>query len=316
VTLAWLALLAAAASPSPGEAEPARGLCVFDDLAYGHHRAVVRVESPADAVLAHIPWRRPDHEPEAKEIIVIDAATSLRLPNVARASITREVGDLVFQPKTVPGDYYVYFLPFVMTGRSNYPKVEYPKPVDRADREWLERNGLTPDAIAAGAWRSLPQARVVAIQSSSAMDGFTSMEVIATAEETRALLAKHPGEPFLLFAEDRDHPIRLTADLPERWIARGRFSLLELEARPGEFVSLQVGLYAVDRDLEGVTVETGAVRGRDGHVLVPGAALHSLATRGVDWKGRDFRRTLAVPKGTVQALWIGVPVPRDAQPGS
>jgi Glycoside hydrolase 123, N-terminal domain len=315
-TLAWLALFAAPASPSPGEAEPPRGLGAWDALAYGHQRAVVRAESPADAVLAHIPWRRPDHDPEKKDVIVIDAATGLRLANVARAAITREEGDVVFQPQTVPGDYYVYYLPFLITGRTNYPTVVYPKPVDRADHEWLERNSLTPDGLAAGAWRSLPRARVVAIQSSSALDAFTSMEVIATADETRALVAQNPGEPFLLFAEDREHPIRMTSDLPGRWIARGAFSPLELDVRPGEFVSFQVGLYAVDRDLEGVAVETGDARGRDGRVLVPGAALHSVTTRGVDWRGRDFRREVAVKKGTVQALWIGVPVPPDAPPGS
>jgi hypothetical protein len=247
---------------------------------------------------------------------VIDAATGMRLANVARAALTREAGDIVFQPQTVPGDYFVYYLPFLVTGRTNYPKVEYPRPVDRADREWLERNSLASDEIAAGAWQRLPRARVLAIQSSSAKDAFTPMEVIATQEEAAALLAQHPREPFLLFAEDREHPIRMSADLPERWIARGAFSPLELAVRPGEFVSLQLGLYAVDRDLEGVTVETGDVRGPDGRVLVPGSAIHSFATRGVDWRGQDFHRPLRVPKGTVQALWVGVPVPKTAAPGS
>ena len=76
-----------------------------------------------------------------------------------------------------------------------------------------------------------------------------------------------------------------------------------------------MGLFAADRDLEGVTVETGDVLGRDGRVLVPGPALHSFDTRGVDWTGRDFRRNLAVAKGNVQALWLGVPVPANAAAG-
>jgi hypothetical protein len=316
VTLAWLASLAAPASPSARDAEPPRGLGVWDDLAYGHHRAVVRVEATADAVLAHVPWRRPDHDPETKEVVVIDAATGVRISNVARAALTREAGDIVFQPQTAPGDYFVYYLPFLVTGRTNYPKVEYPGPVDRADREWLQRNRLTRDDIATGAWQGLPRAPVLAIQSSSSLDAFTSMEVIATQEEKATLLAQHAREPFLLFAEDREHAIRMSADLPQRWIARGAFSPLELAVRPGEFVSFQVGLYAVDRDLEGVTLETGDVRGPDGRVLVPASAIHSFATRGVDWRGQDFRRPLLVPKGKVQALWIGVPIPKRAAPDS
>jgi hypothetical protein len=66
-TLAGLALLAAAHTPSAREADPQRSLGVWDDLAYGHHRAVVRVEATADAVLAHLPWRRPDHDAETKD---------------------------------------------------------------------------------------------------------------------------------------------------------------------------------------------------------------------------------------------------------
>ena len=34
-----------------------------------------------------------------------------RSTNVARAGINRESADLVFQPATVPGEYYVYYRP-------------------------------------------------------------------------------------------------------------------------------------------------------------------------------------------------------------
>jgi hypothetical protein len=308
-----LALAALAAAGS--EPDPPRTVGRWDALAYGHHRAVMHVEAPADAVLAHIAWRRPDLEPGAKDVVVIDAATGTRVANVARISVTREKGDLVFQPQTAPGDYYVYFLPFLMTGRSNYPSIEYPKPVDWADNAWQARHGLTPEGLAKGAWKSLPAARLVEIQASDAFEAFTPMEVIATAEETRALLDAHRGEAFLLFPEDRSNPIRMASDLPKRWVDRGAGVPIEVEARPGEFVSLQIGLFAVDRDLEGVSVETGDVRSKDGRVLLPGSALHSFDTRGVDWTGRDFRRDLAVARGGVQALWIGVPVPPGAAPG-
>ena len=64
---------------------------------------------------------------------------ALASPTSRASSVTREAGDLVFQPQTAPGDYYVYYLPFLMTGRSNYPTIDYPKPVDWADTEWLAR---------------------------------------------------------------------------------------------------------------------------------------------------------------------------------
>jgi len=308
-----LALVAAVAAA--GDADPPRGTGRWDVLAYGNHRAVVRVEEPADAVRVHIPWRRPDAQPEAKEIVVVDAATGLRLADVARVSITREAGDLVFRPATAPGDYYVYFLPFLMTGRSNYPTIDYPKPVDWADREWLSRLAHAAESPATGEWRKLPAARVVAIQSSDAFSAFTPMEELAGLEEARALVARHAGEPFLLFPEDRAHPIRMAADLPQRWMDRDASAPLDVDARPGEFVGLQIGLFALDRDLDAVTVETGDVRGRDGRILVPGSAIHSFDTRGVDWRGRDFVRSLTVKQGQVQPLWLGVPLPDVAAAG-
>ena len=77
----------------------------------GNHRAVVRVAGKAAAVWAHIPWRRRDAHPERKAVWVYDAKTNTRVRNVLRANIQRELGDIVFEPASGPGDYYVYFLP-------------------------------------------------------------------------------------------------------------------------------------------------------------------------------------------------------------
>jgi len=307
-----LALAAAASATLAAEALPPRSVGAWAALAYGHHRAVVHVDAQAEAVVAEVPWRRPDAKPEEKDVIVVDAATGLRVADVARLEVTRERGVIAFRPVTVPGDYYLYYLPFHMTGRSNYPKVEYPRPVDWADAAWHARQMTFANNEA---WRRLPAARVLALQSSDALSAFTDTEEIASADEVRALLDRQPGVPFLAFVDDRAHPVRMRGDLPRRWARRDAAAPFAVEARPGEFVSLQIGVFAVDRDLEGVTVETGDVRAADGRALVPGGALHSFATRGVDWRGRDFRRPLGVAKGTVQALWLGVPVPETAAPG-
>ena len=312
LALAAVAVASLAAPTRAGDTPPPHSLAAWDALAYGHHRAVVHVDGPADAVVAEIAWRRPDAKPEEKDVIVVDAATGLRVAEVARLEITRERGVLAFRPATAPGDYYLYYRPFQMTGRSNYPKVEYPRPVDWADAAWHARQtALAKDE----AWRRLPAARVVALQSSDALSAFTDMEEIASAEEMKALLARHPGAPLLLFAEDRSHAIRMTGDLPRRWAVRDESAPFAVEARPGEFVSVQVGLFAVDRDLLDVTVATGDARATDGRTLAPASAIRSFTTRGVDWRGRDFARPLTVAKGAVQALWLGVPVPEAAAAG-
>lgn len=60
---------------------------------------IVSVDKPADAVLATIDWRRRDLNPEAKNLIVVDAATGERITNVCRFTIDRERGEVVFQPR-------------------------------------------------------------------------------------------------------------------------------------------------------------------------------------------------------------------------
>ena len=83
------------------------GVGTWNSDSLGNHRVVVSVDKPSDAVLATIQWRRRDMNPEDKNIIVIDAATGERITNVCRLEVNREIGKIVFQPKTVPGKYYV-----------------------------------------------------------------------------------------------------------------------------------------------------------------------------------------------------------------
>ena len=82
----------------------------------GNVRARLRVSEPAAAVWAHVPWRRRDTSPEAKDTILVDASTGQQLTNVVRVTISREAGDLLFQPVTAPGEYYLYYLPYRTAG--------------------------------------------------------------------------------------------------------------------------------------------------------------------------------------------------------
>ncbi|OGD22301.1 MAG: hypothetical protein A2W03_09440 [Candidatus Aminicenantes bacterium RBG_16_63_16] len=50
--------------------------------------------------------------------------------------------------------------------------------------------------------------------------------------------------------------------------------------------------------------------------LIPASGMHSFNTRGVNWNGKPFVKTCAVPLGQVQPLWCGVQVPREVPPGA
>ncbi len=308
---AWLTLVSGAAiglsavPPNLAAEEPPREVAEWPD-GLGNHRAVIQVSEPAEAVRARIPWRRRDPDPEAKRVIVVEAASGQPVANTVAASVTREAGDLVFEARTA-GEYYAYYMPFETTGWEYSPTCTYLKPEDTADPTWRQR--------VAGGVGLLPEARVTAIQARTDFHRFDPMEVIATEAETQALLAAHPGKPYLVFPEDRLHPIRMASDLPLRWIEAGPSTSFRCEAKRGELLAFQIGLYAARQAIEGLTAEPAPLAGGGGAFL-PARGLTCINTSGSDWLGRPIAKTVSVDQGRVQALWFVFAVPRDARPGA
>lgn len=282
--------------------------------ALGNHRARVQVEQKADAVKVRLSWRRRDHEPERKNVVIVDLATAQPIRNVARVNINRDFGDLVFQPATAPGEYGIYYLPCKHTGSSYFPNTVYEAPADTAEPAWRERNGLTPAALAEGRWRQLPSAKVVEFQARSEFDRFDPMETIATADEVQALLARNPDSAYLLFPEDRRFSIRMTDDLPFRWMTSGAGGPFRGAARPGEFYTFQVGVYATRQSVENLIVVSSDLKS-GGSNAIPAAAVRCFNLGGTNWLGRQFAKPVTVAKGKVQALWFGVQIPERAAPG-
>jgi hypothetical protein len=302
------------ASLLPAE-EVRYGTGTWEAESLGNHRAVVRVDAKADAVRVHIPWRRRDSQPEKKEVLIVDAATGAVLKNVVRLAVNREFGDFIFQPAAAPGDYFVYYLPYQTKGRSNYPTVVYPEPSATAEADWLNRNGLRGDALSRFKPGSFPAARTIAMESVDAFNSFYPMETIATRDETDRLVARFPQASFLLFPEDRRFPIRLTTDLPSRWVESGPRDSFEGEALRGEFYVFQVGVYACRQDIPGLAVVFGDFKAEGGAAVIPGDAFRCINLGGTNWDGQRFTKPCPVAKGAVKALWCGVQVPVEAEPG-
>lgn len=308
----WLSGAAAPAPPAEPEMRYTIGSWIPDTL--GNQRAVVHATVSGEVLRVHIPWRRRDLNPDQKNLIVIDASTETVVKNVARVSITREAGDIAFQPVTVPGDYYVYYLPIAGNVKTSYPKVTYPTPAKTADDAWLSRNGLNTPALAQRKWPSLPQAQVVEFQAVDELNSMYPMEVIATAAETRAVMAANAAST-LLFPEDRANSIRMTDDLPQRWILKGANKPFNGTAQRGEFYAFQIGVFAARTAITDVSVQFSGLKSTAGQVLVPSTGLKSFNQGGVDSAGQKFTRPLPVATGKVQAMWFGVQVPESATPG-
>ena len=258
----------------------------WPDGDYGNHRVVLHVDAAGD-VIARISWRRPDAHPEQVGLRLLHADTGEEVADLHAPALTREEGTIAFRAAR-PGEYHLYYLPCARQEPWYHPSTRYLPPVESAWRPTAE---------------ALPEAEVVRIEARTDFDRFDPMEVIATAAETRTLRAVHAGEAFLVFPEPRETPIRMTADLPAHWIARGPSNAFHDEARPGEYFVLQLGVYAV-RTLHNLTATWS------GDLPVEDITCVNLG--GIDYGGQAFTKTLDVDEGRVQALWFGVAVPNTA----
>jgi len=281
----------------------------------GDVRVVVSVPEGHGTVRVHIPWRRRDIDPQAKEIIVRDAKTGKSVENIAIIAVNREFGDLVFESSTSPATYEIYYMPYTVTPTEWAYSVAYGHAEPHANPAWLESNGLTPALLQSGRWKALPQASVKEIQARTDFDRFDPMEVIATGEETASLIAKHPGKSLLLFPEERQFPIRMIDDLPKRWIQLGSREEFRGEARCAEFFVFQAGIYACRTDVQILSIDSSDLKANSG-AAIPASAMRCFNLGGTDWLGRHFSKNVAIAQGKVGALWFGVQIPREAAPGT
>jgi len=282
----------------------------------GNHRAVVQVDRPGEAVRLELPWRRRDLEPSQKGVLVYDAATGKRIDNAVAVSVTAARGEIVFQPVSGPGKYFVYYLPTSKAGAGYFPQAVYSRPQDTSDKAWRSRVGLAAEALKQNAWRNLPQAQFVGFEAASDYDKFTAMERSASPEEVAQLLAANPQAAYLVFPEDREHPIRMRDYLPKRWIDAGPRDALEGKACRGEFYTFQIALFAARQGIEDLAIATEDLRPRSAAAHpIPASAIRCFNQGGIDSDGRAFQKTVAVESGKVGVLWFGIQIPVDAEPG-
>jgi hypothetical protein len=276
----------------------------------GNVRARLAVDGKAETVWAHVPWRRHDREPENKDVIIVDAASGKRVLNVLRAGITTAAGDLLFQPTTAPGEYFVYYLPYQTRGEWYFPTTVYVAPTNSAEPAWAESCAPIVERIRRGDAAGVPEARLLEIQSINDFHRFEPMEVTSTGAEKRAFFAQYEDRPYLLFAESRTNAIRMRDELPLHWLQTGPGTNFAGEARRGEFYTFQLGMYAHAQDVEEVLVSFENLIGDQGDVI-PATALRCFNLGGTNWLGQRIDQTVTVPKGTVQAFWFGVDVPTN-----
>ena len=277
----------------------------------GNHRAVVKVDGAGsgtpDAVRVTLPWRRSDTRPEAKKIVVMDAETGQEIRNVSVVGLTSEKGVVAFQPQTVPGTYYMYYLPARFRegwGLDGIAENFYLPPTYDADPVWEKAVTANPERA--------PEAKVIRFEARTKFDFFTPMGLLATENEIRVLQQKS-REEFILFPEDRAYPIRLTS-VSARWGKRGASLTFRGFAQPNEYYTWQIGVWAAHKELKDVRVKFSDFRHGSGDVISH-ADITCFNTGGTGWDGRPVEFQVDVPRDRVQALWCGIQIPETVRGG-
>jgi len=268
----------------------------------GNQRAVVTVTASNPVSKVVIEWRRHD-DPSGKEIIIVDAKTNKRVLNVKAENISRESGTIYFEPTSGAGKYYVYYMPYKVKAKSNYPNAIYNKMQNTASADWLSKTG---NAVAAN---------VSYIESVNAMNSFYPMEVIATKQEVDNLINAIPNKAYLVFTEDRLHPTKMQHDLPQRWIQKGITSKFTDAALKGENFSYQLGIYPVTENINNIKLIFSDLKDAAGH-HIPASVMSCLNTDGTKYDGTPLSNIVNVNKGDVQALWCLVNIPAKTAAGS
>jgi hypothetical protein len=271
----------------------------------GNHRVVVNVPVMAEAVKVQVDWRRRDHRPDTTNIIVTDANLH-RIKNVFRSKVTRETCELIFQPQAGKGVYYLFYMPYISKGSANYPTVKYQRIANQADNSWLEK-------VKSHSTDNLPKAEAIEMQSINALNSFFPMEVIAKKAEVDLLLASHKEKDFFLFPELHKYSIRMTNDLPLRWIQKGPNGILIDTASRNEYFTFQAGVVSFLKAFKNCKVTWSDLK--SSNFTVNSKAFTCFNTEGFDSEGKYFTKNCKLVKGKVQPLWMGVQIPKEAKSG-
>ncbi|MFI3314750.1 MAG: DUF6067 family protein [Rikenellaceae bacterium] len=275
----------------------------------GNHRAIVKVSSTEEAVVAALPWRRADPRFDQKKVLVVSAATGQEVKDVYIKSMSDELGEIVFKPESGSGEYYLYYMPYKYLkgwndARYGEPWNHYLPAEYEADQEWLENVKKDIDNI--------PECKVERFESRSEFDFLTSMGTIATDKEVEKMRNKFTQNPAI-FIEDRAFPIRLREEIPVRWVNDGVNDNFKGGAMRNEYYTWQVAVWALLGDVENVKLKFSDLK--NGNETISSSEITCFNQEGTNWDGKPLDFTINVEKDKIQALWCGVQIPESAKAG-
>jgi len=257
-------------------------------------RIVFAVSRAGDVARGEAVWRRSSRSIRMKGLKLLSAATKEEIADARLLHYDQERVVIEFRPVAGPGVYHLYY------GAAEPAFFE-------PSRSWLLAAETSVAPVAAAAKR---------IEARCALDSFYPMETIALKSEVDDLLARFPCASYLVFPEDRDHPIKLNLEIPAHWARQGPRTEIELAADRNEYRVFELGIWACRQGAPDLTVTCTDLRSE--HGVIPGARIQclTLESRSKAAYVRNPAGPFALPKVQVRALWFGVDIPEDAAGGA
>ena len=281
----------------------------------GDQRILVEVKgSHKKAVRVQIQWRKESKDKNSYELHIVGPKQGV-IKNRTVLNRSSSALDLVFEPSDGAGIYAVYYwLPDPEKtkgfGPSSFPQTYYKMYSETANKTWLLSAKKTPiDSTKVIAFEALERKGPEALKT---FNSFYPMEVALTPTEKAVLMKSHAGEKMVLFPEDRNHSIRMTDDLPVRWLKKKKGAFV-VDAARGQYTTYQIGVWALE-DLLNVQLVFSDLKGSAGVISKDKMTCFNLS--GIDWEGHSFTKKVGVKKGKVQPLWCGIDLPIDVAAGT
>ena len=321
---------------APTDSWPIAGsaVCGGSGAYCGDIRAVVTLTAGDivnDSASVQLWWRRRDAHPENKSVIVLGADGTGGFTVVAE--IEGSCGALTLsRPKLSPGDYHIYFLPYFQSGGGAGLRFSWQGCSDKSDDPsnfCVRRRRLSGASVCATVTPAA--ASVVRLENRDDFNAFSDMELLATAgevaETTAALVALSPAPVVGVFPEAADRSVRVLdlqagVALPARWALGGAgpqprsVPAFSGAAAPGQWLALQLGLWAYAGSIANVTLVASALVAPGG-ATIPATAITCINLGGIDISGAPFvNNAYGLAAGAVGSLWVGVAVPAAAALGA
>lgn len=288
-------------------------------LHYGEIRAVLNVTTatgPGASVTAQIYWRRRDNTPTVKGILGTDSnGNGLTLSAIL---IQNECGLVTFNAVNGNGIYYIYYLPYQLSGNDAWLHFSWYNCTDFTNHACVLGSGRSnqkeEEEDICGTVNPSQASMVIGLESRDSFQGYNETEFIAVPAEIAALssLYPHTNPPFMLFTEPATIPVRVFNWLSARWALRDMVNNNPLAyattAAAGHFVVFQIGVYAYQSSLTNITVSFSNLVNNQNQII-PSSSLRCFNSGGVAIDGTPFTQSIDITQGMVNSLWIGIDTP-------